>query len=129
MPARASTSATGYGLRVQVAGEPDQLADRDLLHQAAALQHRADPPGDDRLARASCRRAATVPLSACLQPEQQVQGGGLARAVGAEQGHGLARVQGEGQPVHGPYVAVRLASPGRTLTTASRWSSSAVVVM
>lgn len=93
--------------RVQVAGEPDQFGDRDLVHEAAALQHGAHASGGDRLARARAehtdRAAVGVP-----EAEQQVQGGGLATPVRAEQGHGLPRVQGERQAVHGPNVAVRL---------------------
>jgi hypothetical protein len=75
-------------LRVQVAGQLDQFADRDLVHQPAALQHRAHPPGDDGLARAGAEDADRAAVG-LLEAEQQVEGGRLAGPVRAQQGHRL----------------------------------------
>ncbi len=79
-------------LRVQIAGEPDQLGDRDLVHQATALQHGAHAPRDDGLARAGPEHPDRAVVGV-LEAEQQVEGGRLAGPVGPEQGHRLARVQ------------------------------------
>ena len=85
------------GDRVRLAGagrrRADQLGDRDLVHQAAALQHRADPPADDRLARGGAEDADRAAVG-LLETEQQVEGGGLAGAVGAQERDGLARAGG-----------------------------------
>lgn len=94
--------------RVQIADEPDDLLDRDVLHQAAALQHRADPAPGDRLLRGRTEEPDRAGVRGA-QAEEQIEGGGLSGAVGAEERHGLAGVQVEGEPVDGAHVPVYLA--------------------
>jgi len=96
------------GPRVQVAGEADEFGDRHVVHQAAALEHRADLARDDRLPGRRPEQAHAARVGG-LQAEQQVQRRGLPRAVGSEQCHGLPRAQAQRQPVHGADLAVRLA--------------------
>lgn len=94
-------------LGVQVAAELDQLAYGHVLHQAAALQHRADLAGVDGLRGRHAEEADRAGVGVA-QAEQQVEGGGLAGAVGAEQGDRLTGVQPQRQVGHGTDVAVAL---------------------
>lgn len=83
--------------RVQMADEPDDLLDRDVLHQATALQHGADPAPGDRLLRGRAEEPDRAGVRGA-QAEEQIEGGGLSGAVGAEERHGLAGVQVEESP-------------------------------
>jgi hypothetical protein len=75
---------------VQGGDHADGLADGGVVEQGAALQHRADGAGGDRLVRlrAEHRDGAGVGSG---EAEQHVDGGRLAGAVRAEQRDHLAR--------------------------------------
>ena len=76
--------------RVERGHHRHQLAHGEVAQQAAGLQHRADAAGRDRVGRRAAeeRHRPGVGLG---EPEQHVDGGGLAGAVGAEQRDRLAR--------------------------------------
>ncbi len=83
------------------------VADGHLARQPAALEHRADAPGDDRLARARPEQGDRAAVGA-LQVEQQVERGGLPGPVRAEERHGLPGPQGGAHLVDGAHVALLL---------------------
>lgn len=85
------------GVAVQIAGQLDQLADLDVLHQSAALQHRADAAVPDGLLGGGAEDPDGARVGVA-QPEQEVERRRLARPVGAEERDGLAGVQIEVRP-------------------------------
>src|SRR5581483_430648 len=91
----------GHRRRVQRAQGPEQLADPYPVEHAAVLQHGADTATGDRVTwrPPEQRRLTAVGRE---EPQQEGNGGGLARAVRAEQGDDLARCDREGKAVDGP---------------------------
>jgi len=88
--------------RVDRGHHRQQLANRQVLDQLAALEHRAEQSGVDRLARrvVEQRDAAGVGRQ---QSEQHVDRRRLAGTVGAEQRDGLATVNRDVDPAHRVY--------------------------
>jgi LuxR family transcriptional regulator, maltose regulon positive regulatory protein len=86
-----------------------QLPHGHLGHQPAGLEHRADPPGLDRVVRVGTEHADPA-AGRSAQREQHVQRRRLARPVGPEQGHGLPGPELQRQPVNRPDLAVHLAN-------------------
>ncbi len=111
--------------RVERGGQHEQLAHGDLGDQPAALQHRADQAGPDRLARRTAEDRDLAGVRAG-QAEQHVDGGGLAGAVRAEQGHGLPGDDVEVDPGHGPHRAVRLGEAAEAAVRRRAWSQACV---
>ena len=81
------------------------LADARLAGQAAVLQHRADAARADGVGRGAAEHPDGARVGV-QQAEDGADGGGLARAVGAEQRHGLAAVDVQVEAVDGEHVAV-----------------------
>jgi hypothetical protein len=69
------------------------------------LQHRADTAGADRLQRPAAEHTHR-PAGRRDQPQDGVEGGRLAGAVGPQQRHRLAGRDGQGEVVDGECVAV-----------------------
>ena len=100
------------GEAVDSAEELDVLVDRQQLVERELLRHVADAAFDAfRILRdvdaADERGAAGRPQQAA----QHADGGGLARAVGAQEAEDLARLDAEGQVVHGDEVTEAAGKP------------------
>ena len=94
----------GRGRRVQRAGEVHELADPRAGRQPRGLEHRPDAARPDRVVRGHAQRGG--PSARRLeQPEHDADRGGLAGAVGPEQGDGLAGLDGDADVVEGAGVA------------------------
>ena len=90
MPARSSTSSTGLACTNRLAVYCAVSAHGEVLEQAAGLHHRGDESARDGLPwlhAEDFRRARGRPG----QPQDDVDGGGLARAVGPEERDDLPR--------------------------------------
>ncbi|HEV7760917.1 MAG TPA: hypothetical protein VGO78_18055 [Acidimicrobiales bacterium] len=92
---------------VERAHHREQLADAQVADQAPGLEHGADRAGGDGLGRGTSLEQHLAPVGRG-QAEQHVEGGGLAGAVGSEQGHDLAVADGQVEVAHGPDRPERL---------------------
>ena len=87
------------------------LADREVLEQAAGLHHRGDEAAGDRLARLEAEHLDRAGRG-LREPEDHVDGRGLAGAVGAEEGDDLALLEGQVDAADGVDGAEVLGDPG-----------------
>src|ERR1039458_3287658 len=112
-------------LRVVAAVEVDHLAHREVRLDGAFLQDHADPPAEVAAGGGGigAENLDTSVVAAAVALED-LDDGGLARAVGTEQAKDLARLHAEADPAHGMQRAVRLAQlldhDGRHLRGTSR---------
>lgn len=100
----------GHRRRIAARHEGDQLTDRDPGDRSALLEHRADLTGAHRLLRRASEEGDRA-LVRGVQAEQEGDRGGLARAVAAEQGDGLAAPYLQIDPVDGAHRAECLDRP------------------
>ena len=104
------TSSTGAAALVVAPVHLDELADGEVRLHAALLEH--DPDRSRSVALARCRVAAEHPHVAAAARAvalEDLDGGGLARAVGSEQAEDLAASDLEADAAHRLHLAVGLA--------------------
>ncbi len=106
-PSRSASSATGSGVRVQARHVLEQLQRAGAHRQSAVLQHHADarPVGGVRGERVGAQHAHRAGIRA-TQPLAALDGGGLARSVGAEHGGDGPAAGGQVDPVDGAHASV-----------------------
>ena len=113
-----------------VAGQ--RLADREVRLDRDVLQHQADLLAQGAAARPVARVAAEHlgPAGvAAAEPLQDLQRGGLARAVRPEQREDLAVRDSEAHPAHGRHRAVALGQPGHDDRAGRRDGATVFAVM
>jgi hypothetical protein len=88
---------------IELAEEVHKLAHRAAFRQPAGLQHAADLPGAHR-GRRSPAEHPHLAGGGGTQAEHGVDGGGLARPVGAEQRHDLAPADVEGHAIECAHI-------------------------
>jgi hypothetical protein len=99
-------------VRVQRRHHRDQLPHVEVADELADLKHGAHDAGVDGGLRRVAEDAHLTAVGVG-QPEHQIDGGGLARSVRAEQRHGLAGVDGDADVAHGLDPAVGLGQPAQ----------------
>jgi hypothetical protein len=109
--AEADQGVDGGGLAVEVAGDADVVEDRERAEEADVLEGAGDAALDDLVdAQAGQRWPSkwTEPGRGLVDAGDEVEDGGLARAVGADEADELAIVDGEIDRVDGGEAAERM---------------------
>ncbi len=94
MPARSRASSTGRFLGEEARRQLDRFAHGQVFEQPARLENGRDEAAGDGSASAVAEHLDAAGVGV-RQAQNHVDRGGLARAVRAEEGHDLARSDGE----------------------------------